>query len=106
MERRESQPCQENHQSHIADLAPGISMLTETRISQSSQMDYPFSDSQSWVWSSVLAASNPAIFSSLTPPHEDGLLHMTWRRPHLLVEVPLIMDVSHFSGRMAGGGGV
>ena len=39
-------------------------------------------------------------------PHEDGLLPMTWRRPHLLVEVPLIMDLSHLRGRIAGGGGV
>ena len=52
----------------------------------------------------MLEALNPAIFPR-SPPHEDGLLHMTWRRPHLLVEVPFIMDLSHFKGRMADGGG-
>jgi len=39
-------------------------------------------------------------------PHEDGLLHMTGRRPYLLAEVRIIMELSHSSGRRAGGGGV
>jgi hypothetical protein len=106
LERRESLPCQANHRSHIADLAPGISMRTEKRMVQSSQMDYPFYGSQSLTWRSVLAALNPAIISPRTPPQEDCLLHMEWQRPHLLVEIPLIMDLIHFRGRMAGGGGV
>jgi hypothetical protein len=58
-----------NHQSQIADLTPGISVQTDTRISPSSnKMDEPFHTSQSSAWISVLAVSNPAICSLLTPP--------------------------------------
>jgi hypothetical protein len=39
LERGESLPREANHQSHIADLAPGISMRTKKRTFQSSQMD-------------------------------------------------------------------
>ena len=35
------------------------------------------------------------------PPHEHGLLHMVWQRPHLLAEEPGIRALGQFDGRIA-----